>query len=272
MPTTMEALLLARQSPSNGSGQTGAPRGGFKGRFPDEPPPAAYDKPYLNGAAPLLGLTITFMVISWICSLSRLYVRFFVKRLPGWDDVFIILTMLSTTLGSIVLCIMTEMGLGATKYDILRENPRKLTPILKTIYITTLTYPLSSTFIKIALLLQYLATFNESGTQAHIRTLCYVTIFFTALSGVAFSASSIFPCWPVADFWEAQPITQPKCWGFGSRNQEEFMAIQIAQVVSASILDLVVFVIPGWMYVRGELTMSRAGRWSLVGLFGLGLA
>lgn len=270
MPTIMEALLLARQSAPNGPGLTGLPPGGTGITGPPQRPPAStyHNVPFLNERAPLLGLTITFMIISWICSLSRLYVRFFIKRVPGWDDFFIILTLLSTTLGSIVLCIMTEMGLGHNKFDMPLTS---LVPILKTIYITTLTYPLSSTFIKIALLLQYLTTFGESGTHAHIRTVCYVTGFFTALSGLAFSGSSIFPCWPVSDFWE-YTTRDPKCWGFGSRDQGEFMAIQIAQVVSSSILDLLVFVIPGWMYVRGELTMSRAGRWSLVGLFGLGLA
>jgi len=30
---------------------------------------------------------------SWICSLLRLYTRFFILHTPGWDDLFIILTM-----------------------------------------------------------------------------------------------------------------------------------------------------------------------------------
>ena len=73
-------LLLARQAPPVGA----------------LPPLPEYYRhpPFLNRHAPLLGFTITLMALSWICCLFRLYVRFFSKkRAPGWDDFFIILTM-----------------------------------------------------------------------------------------------------------------------------------------------------------------------------------
>ena len=91
--------LLARQSPA-GSGPPGFDLGPYK------------TVPLLNQREPLLGITITFIVrpsfsrntkslapnpasqvCSWICLLLRLYVRFLVQRSAGWDDFFLILTM-----------------------------------------------------------------------------------------------------------------------------------------------------------------------------------
>lgn len=50
----------------------------------------------------------------------------------------------------------------------------------------------------------------------------------------------------------------------------------VTQVVSTAVLDMLVFVIPGWVYLRQEeetgMGTTRKGRWSLVGLFGLGSA
>ena len=60
--------------------------------------------PLLNHRDPLLALTITFLSISWIASLLRFYVRFVVQRTPGWDDFFIVLTMVGLDLKRITTC------------------------------------------------------------------------------------------------------------------------------------------------------------------------
>jgi len=49
----------------------------------------------------------------------------------------------------------------------------------------------------------------------------------------------------------------------------------ITQVVSTAMLDMFMFIIPGWLYINGKegmgAGMSRKGRWSLIALFRLGL-
>lgn len=41
-------------------------------------------------------LTFLFQILSWIFALMRLYTRFFIVRAPGWDDLFVILSLVST--------------------------------------------------------------------------------------------------------------------------------------------------------------------------------
>jgi len=38
----------------------------------------------------------------------RLYTRFIILRCPWWDDFFIVLSILSTTVGSVIYCIRTS--------------------------------------------------------------------------------------------------------------------------------------------------------------------
>jgi len=78
------------------------------------PPPAPFSPlksdvyltvPIFNRRADLLALTISFMAFSWICSVLRLYVRLIVVRAPGWDDLFMTLALICTSVCSITLCI-----------------------------------------------------------------------------------------------------------------------------------------------------------------------
>jgi hypothetical protein len=61
--------------------------------------------PLVNRKATILGVVITFMILSWLCAIFRIYVRFFVIYAPGWDDLFLGLYLCSTTFGSIILCL-----------------------------------------------------------------------------------------------------------------------------------------------------------------------
>jgi len=173
-------------------------------------------------------------------------------------------------MGSVVLLLMTSFKLGRPIFEL---SLVERMAILKRIYITSLSYPVSSTCIKLALLLQYLTTFQRSHA---VRTICKATIVITTLHGLAFSLVTIFSCWPVRFFWDFGVPGGGRCWGFASRDNGEFMVAMVTQVVSTAVLDMLVFVIPGWVYLRQEeetgMGTTRKGRWSLVGLFGLGSA
>jgi len=68
--------------------------------------------PVFNQRPAALGLTISFTVLAWLCSLFRLYVRFKVVRAPWWDDLFVMLALMSSTSGSVVYCILMGLGMG----------------------------------------------------------------------------------------------------------------------------------------------------------------
>lgn len=133
------------------------------------------------------------------------------------------------------------------------------------IYIATATYALSSAFIKISLLLQYIRAF----TGPRIRLFCKIMIAITSMCGAAFAICSWFSCYPVAAFWDFS-IRNPKCWGFASRDRGEFVSISVIQVAVTNVLDSIVFVIPTWLYFQP--TTPRNTRLSLLCLLVLGLS
>lgn len=141
----------------------------------------------------------------------------------------------------------------------------RMLTISQYIYIATATYALSSAFIKISLLLQYIRAF----TGKRIRLFCKIMIAITSMNGAAFAICSWFSCYPVAAFWDFS-IRNAKCWGFASRNNVEFITISIVQVAVTNILDIIVFVIPTWLYFQPST--PRNTRLSLLCLLVLGLS
>jgi hypothetical protein len=99
--------------------------------------------------------------------------------------------------------------------------------------------------------------------------LCKVMLAITALLGLAFGICSWLSCFPAAAFWDLS-IQDGRCWGFASRDQLEFMRITVTQVVTTSTLDLIVFLIPSWLYFQPDT--PRATRLSLLSLLALGLS
>ncbi|KAK3902460.1 hypothetical protein C8A05DRAFT_15485 [Staphylotrichum tortipilum] len=218
-------------------------------------------EPILNDRTTLLALLISFLVFSWVCSLLRLYTRFVILHTPGWDDFFVILTLISTTIGSIVLCILPDYGLGKPVATLTRAQ---LQEFLRVLYIGNLTYPLSTTFIKLALLLQYLRIFKP---PSRTRVLCKWMIALVGAWGTAFTLLRWIPCYPVRAYWDLS-IERPHCWGFGSRNPVAYTHVFVAQAVSTAALDLLVFVIPlPLCFRRGAPWRTRV---CLVGLMVLG--
>ncbi len=124
---------------------------------------------------------------------------------------------------------------------------------------------MSSTFIKIALLLQYLRVFTDG---VRIRLFCKAMLVVTVLSGITFGVCSWFPCIPVSSFWDFS--VSGHCWGFGSRDQIEFMRIMVTQVVTTAVFDLIILLIPTWLFWQPETV--RTTRLTLFGLFIIGVA
>lgn len=52
-------------------------------------------EPVLNRREAILGIVISFSIISWSCSLLRFYTRFRVMKSPWWDDFFVLMSSVS---------------------------------------------------------------------------------------------------------------------------------------------------------------------------------
>lgn len=57
-------------------------------------------EPALNKKSAILGLVISFQLLTWICVLFRLYTRFVIIKMPWWDDLFVVLSSVRSFLAN----------------------------------------------------------------------------------------------------------------------------------------------------------------------------
>lgn len=59
-------------------------------------------QPVLNRQDAIIGLSLSFLVLTWLCVLFRFYTRFFIMKSPWWDDLFVLLSVVSPRPGSML--------------------------------------------------------------------------------------------------------------------------------------------------------------------------
>lgn len=53
-------------------------------------------EPVLNKREAILGIIISFNIVSWACVIFRFYARFKIMKAPWWDDFFVLLSSVSS--------------------------------------------------------------------------------------------------------------------------------------------------------------------------------
>lgn len=139
---------------------------------------------------------------------------------------------------------------------------------LKRIYIFNASYCMSTAFIKISLLLQYMRLYQR-GTLLYAT--CRWLMILVALWGLAYSAIAWIPCNPVSDYWLIDfevDTSNVKCYGYGSQNITAFKATYESHAAVNMLLDLLVMVLPVPLYFyKDAQTRTRLG---LVGILLMG--
>lgn len=138
------------------------------------------------------------------------------------------------------------------------------TDILKHIWSTNIIYTTSTTFIKLAILFQYLRLFNMQSKLA--RTITWCMLAFTAAWGTTFFLLALFSCRPIAKNWNFK--LSGTCVAWGSKNPDIFFATWAAHAASNMLLDILVFLLP-IPFLRG-LRLQGKTRLGLLGLFTMG--
>ncbi|KAJ1323012.1 hypothetical protein MN608_11866 [Microdochium nivale] len=217
-------------------------------------------RPWANHKNILLGMPITFLSIAWICVVNRLYIRFFIVKSPGWDDLFVVLYASMTTAGTAAIGHSVFHGFGE---HYLTLSPEDMRHFGIDFFVANASYTSATTFIKLALLLQYLRVF-ERGTR--IYSFCIWTAVVTALWGLAFSILAWVPCWPVSDWWDIYSTNM--CFGFGSKIPTDVLNTYLAHTTTNMILDVVILAIPCTLFFGPDA--SRAQRTRLLVLLIMG--
>ncbi|OHE96338.1 hypothetical protein CORC01_08410 [Colletotrichum orchidophilum] len=140
----------------------------------------------------------------------------------------------------------------------------KFVKFMKIFYICNGMLPTSTCLIKIAILLQYLRTF-ERGSKSRILTI--VMICITSMWGAAFIFLAWVPCIPIAAYWDWSLPYRGR-WGFGTLVAEELIRVYEAHATSNMIIDFIIFAIPLPLYFNTEV--NNKSRKGVLGLFLLG--
>ncbi|KAH9876232.1 hypothetical protein J1614_004111 [Plenodomus biglobosus] len=220
---------------------------------PNEPLPLA------NRIGTIYGTTVTFLVISWMAVLFRLWVRFRVLREPGLDDAFVVAAAICNTAATICVCLSVESGLGKHMLYIGLDN---LERYLLFFYIENATYVTETTLIKISLLLQYLRIFKAG----YMRWICIVLLGLVSLWGLGFMFVTWFPCFPIRGGWDR--TIGAKCYGFGFNDVPTFVSMFIGHSTVNMIFDIAIFLTPMVLFRTPNLRLKNA--LAMVGVFTFG--
>ncbi|GKT61702.1 integral membrane protein [Colletotrichum tofieldiae] len=227
-------------------------------------------EPLVNKKGTILGVVISFAVFSWLCVGFRMHVRAKVVRSLGWDDLFVVLSLLSITTGSVGICIGKHLSTVLNTSKILTMSSATKYGMGKHIYQLSAEQVqgylrMSTAFIKISLLFQYLRIFDQ---PSFTRRLCIFTITFVCLWAITYAFLGWVPCIPLKAYWDwSVPASR---WAYGSLNAEVFSATYESHSAVNISLDLLVLAIPVPLYFKQNAPLkSRLG---LLALLAIGIA
>ncbi|KAL1844450.1 hypothetical protein VTK73DRAFT_2528 [Phialemonium thermophilum] len=166
-------------------------------------------RPFSNEPGCLIGFTTTFLALSWIFVCFRLFVRVKIVRLTGWDDLFVSLYLVFTSVASISFLATINYGAGRHFLLLTLGDVKKY---LELFYVLNINLNLAATFIKLSLLFQFLRIFDR-GTWPYRASV--VGIVLVSLWGITFIVLSLFPCTVVSDAWNIL-ARDARCWGYAS--------------------------------------------------------
>lgn len=216
--------------------------------------------PVINRRETIVGVTVTFLAVAVVAASLRLFVRR-KAGLLSWDDLFVGLATLSTIIGSSLTCFMPDTGLGLHLWT-LDENT--VMEYFKHIWATNITYTSSTTFIKLAILLQYTRLFDFRSKVARILTFCMIAL--VSIWGIIFFCLALFSCRPIEKNWNYK--LPGKCVGWGTKDPDTFFPNWAAHGATNMLIDILILVLP-IPFLRG-LRMEGKTRIGLIGLFIVG--
>jgi hypothetical protein len=142
----------------------------------------------------------------------------------------------------------------------------------KHIYVTNMAYCGSATFIKLAILFQYLRLFAEAAPSTSTaqyflaRRITITLIIISSMWGLCFFLLAAFPCSPIAKDWK--PQLDGTCIGWGSKDPDKFFQMFVGHSASNMVLDLLVLMVP--IPFLSMLRIAGKSKVGLITLFTLG--
>ncbi|PLB38405.1 uncharacterized protein BDW47DRAFT_131604 [Aspergillus candidus] len=204
----------------------------------------------------VVAIGTTFLSLTVLFVSLRISTRVFFIRTLGWDDFFLVLSMVSylyvvsQTIRQPLM--LVQNGLGKNESTL---SPKAIQQQMKALYITIPLYNLTLNLTKISMGILYFRAFK---TKIYQRvSIVYLT--FVVITGLWVVLSTIFFCTPIRGFWDksihSYCMPQMVIWCLNA-------AIQITT-------DLLTVILP--MPALAQLHLARRQRLALIVIFALGL-
>ncbi|KAK7908960.1 hypothetical protein PG985_014838 [Apiospora marii] len=210
--------------------------------------------------ASVFGVGISFIVVIAALISVRMYVRMFVIKAVGTDD---ILMLIGTeqyqifTFGlSVASMLAAYYGVGKHIEDIPLAD---MVPMLQSVYSTRLLYCVAMFFVKQSLLVFYLRLDHRRVMRWTVYGLMFVVAALNIASGVVLAIS----CFPPALFWDVEGVVDGECMAPGAQQ-----AFYDANGYLNIITDIAIYVAP--MPMLWNIQIPFRQKVALLGVFGLG--
>ncbi|KAK6838081.1 hypothetical protein PG995_012375 [Apiospora arundinis] len=206
--------------------------------------------------ASVFGVGISFIVIIAALISVRMYVRMFMIKAVGIDDIFMLIGTIFTFGLSVASMMAAYYGVGKHIQDI---TPAEMVPMLQSIYSTRLLYVVAMFFVKQSLLVFYLRLDHRRVMRWTVYGLMFVVAGLNIASGVVLAIS----CFPPALFWDVEGVVDGECMAPGAQQ-----AFYDANGVLNIITDIAIYVAP--MPMLWNIQIALRQKIALLGVFGLG--
>ncbi|OJJ33943.1 hypothetical protein ASPWEDRAFT_173377 [Aspergillus wentii DTO 134E9] len=196
-------------------------------------------------------ITTTLICLTAVAVVARMISRFWYVRKAGWDDLMIVVSLMTNFVLYAFIVVQVNTGLGEPENTL---SPSELRTQLKALWLTIPFYNLTLTLTKISMALLYRRLFPT--TRYRIVTLAIIILI--TITGLWMTISAFVFCIPIAAFWD--PNLGDNC-----------LSERVVWCLNASIqitTDLVIVVLP--MPVITRLRLPKRQKWALVFVFGLG--
>ncbi|KAE8150862.1 hypothetical protein BDV25DRAFT_139457 [Aspergillus avenaceus] len=200
----------------------------------------------------VLGVSIALMAFTAVIISIRLWVRIFILRAMGTDDVFMIIGTVLTFGLSIAMIIGTKYGIGKHLGDIGEDD--------YAVWVTRLLYVLAIGFVKLSLLWLFI----RLDRRRWMRMAVYFMIFFVAGLLVGPFFVTVLSCTPPAKFWNSEAHPEGNCMEMDAQ-QRFYEAHGALNIVT----DIIIWLLP--MPMLWTIQMSRRKKIGVSAIFGLGV-
>ncbi|KAF2436675.1 hypothetical protein EJ08DRAFT_156518 [Tothia fuscella] len=222
----------------------------FTGVIPMLPPAP------VKGGAPLAGLVITIttllMMVPLVVVALRIYVRLYIVKIFGQDDMFMVVAMLFAFATHVAICFQASLG---SPLGLLGMSEGAL----KAVFTFQLMYYTTTWAVKMSILSFCYNIFGRS-VHSRVKVVCWACMtLVTTVFTVAFG-TTLFACNPVSNAW-VPLLNYAGCFNIAS--------LQISHAVINACTDIMVFVLPIALLTRTNIDTKR--RNFVVGIFVLAL-